>query len=161
MNIEEKVLASWDGIRAYVRPGWLYRGQRSADWHLATSLERCMQREDVPPSAAVDFERELLRDIEKLLRNKVPRAEVPVEDPVFIAAAAAERTRQADPGPRGHGHGVSQRPAGSQPGRHARTHAKKPHAGGGGGGGGGAHASSTTAKPTGQSMFSGGPRGRR
>ncbi len=110
-------------------------------------------------------ERELLRDIEKLLRNKVPRSEVPVTDPVFIAAAAAERTRQADPGPRGHGHGVSQRPAGSQPGRHARSHPKKPHASGGGGGGGGSASSTAAAaggtKPSGQSMFRGGPRGRR
>ncbi len=105
-------------------------------------------------------ERDLLRDIEKLLRNKVPRAEVPVEDPVFIAAAAAERTRQSDPGPRGHGHGVSQRPAGAQPGRHARTHAKNSRVTSSSGGG----ASSTTAgtpKPTGASMFRGGPRGRR
>ena len=101
-------------------------------------------------------ERDLLRDIEKLLRNKVPRAEVPVSDPVFIEAAASERTRQADPGPRGHGHGVSQRPAGSVPGRHARTHAKKPHASGST-----ATHAAVTPKPTGASMFRGGPRGRR
>ena len=104
-------------------------------------------------------ERDLLRDIEKLLRVKVPRSEVPVDDPVFIAAAASERTRQSDPGPRSHGHGVSQRPSGAQPGRHARSHPKK--ASSGGGGGGSSTSSAGSVKPTGQSMFSGGPRGRR
>ena len=105
-------------------------------------------------------ERELLREIEKLLRNKVPRAEVPFEDPVFIEAATAERSRQADPGPRGHGHGVSQRPAGSQPGRHARSHPKKPGSSSSSSSAGHS-ASAGTPKPTGQSMFRGGPRGRR
>ena len=97
-------------------------------------------------------ERELLRDIEKLLRNKVPREEVPTDDPVYIESLSAERARQAEPG-RSPGHGISQRPAGQQPGRHARSHAKKPHGSGGGGG--------SSAKPTGQSVFSGSPRGRR
>ncbi len=97
----------------------------------------------------------LLRDIEKLLRVKVPRAEVPEEDPVYIEALASERTRQADPGPRGSGHGVSSRSPGTQPGRHARSHPKKAA-----GGGGGAHSSSSSAaaKSTGASVFSGSPR---
>lgn len=64
----------------------------------------------------------LLRDIEKLLRNKVPRAVVPKDAPVFVEAVAAERARQSDPGPRSRMHGVSQRPPGKAPGRHARTH---------------------------------------
>jgi ATP-dependent RNA helicase RhlE len=74
----------------------------------------------------------LLRDIEKLLRAKVPREPVPVDDEVYQEALAAERSRQADPGPRQAGHGVSGRAPGQAPGRHARTHAKKPHGGGGG-----------------------------
>ena len=106
-------------------------------------------------------ERELLRDIEKLLRNKVPRAEVPVEDPVYIEAMVAERSRQADPGPRERGHGQSTRAAGAPMGRHARTHPKKPQSSGGASGGGSSAGSSTTPKPSGQSMFRGGPRGRR
>ncbi|HEY0882477.1 MAG TPA: ATP-dependent helicase, partial [Archangium sp.] len=103
-------------------------------------------------------ERELLRDIEKLLRNKVPRAELPVDDEVFKEAVAAERARQADPGPRGPNHGQSQRPAGAPLGRHARSHPKKPKAHHGGGGGGGGQ---PAAKPTGAVVFSGSPRGRR
>ena len=116
-------------------------------------------------------EKVLLRDIEKLLRVPVPRAEVPKDDPVFKEAVAAERSRQADPGPRGPGHGVSQRPAGAPLGRHARTHQKKHHAGGGGGHGGGGHGggghggghgghSGGGSKPTGQVVFSGSPRRR-
>jgi ATP-dependent RNA helicase RhlE len=66
----------------------------------------------------------LLQDIEKLLRAKVPREEVPRDDEVFLRELAAERARQADPGPRGPGHGVSTRPPGQAPGRHARTHGK-------------------------------------
>jgi ATP-dependent RNA helicase RhlE len=99
----------------------------------------------------------LLRDIEKLVRSRIPREPVPVEDEAYQTALAAERSRQSDPGPRRSDHGVSQRPAGAQPGRHARSHAKKP---GGGGGqarqGGGA----PTEKPRGVSVFSGGPRRR-
>jgi ATP-dependent RNA helicase RhlE len=99
----------------------------------------------------------LLRDIEKLTRAKVPRAEVPVDDPVYIAALASERTRQADPGPRSASHGQSRRPAGAQPGRHARTHPKK--ASTGGSTGGGAKSGGTTSSSSGSKVvFSGGPR---
>lgn len=78
----------------------------------------------------------LLRDIEKLLHAKVPRAQVPEDDEVFAKALAAERARQADPGPRPHGHGQPQRPHGQAPGRHARTHPKKPKPQGQASGGG-------------------------
>ncbi|MEW6430249.1 MAG: DEAD/DEAH box helicase [Myxococcota bacterium] len=68
----------------------------------------------------------LLKEIEKLIRAKVPRESVPRDDEVFRRAYAAERARQSDPGPRPPGHGQSQRPPGQPPGRHARTHPKKP-----------------------------------
>ncbi len=66
----------------------------------------------------------LLKDIEKLLRAPVPRAELPKDDEVYQKALLEERSRQANPGPRSQNHGVSQRPAGQQPGRHARSHAR-------------------------------------
>lgn len=66
MNVERIVLTSWDQIRAYVRPSWVYRGQRSADWELATSLERCVRREDISPEHVNSFERELLRDFQRV-----------------------------------------------------------------------------------------------
>jgi ATP-dependent RNA helicase RhlE len=88
----------------------------------------------------------LMREIEKLTRARVPREEVPYDDEVFATALAAERSRQADPGPRHHHQHQPQRPSGHQPGRHARTHPKKPkpqgqssggsHQGGHGQGGG-------------------------
>jgi len=102
----------------------------------------------------------LLRDIEKLLQAKVRREPVPRDDEVFVAMVAAERARQADPGPRQPGHGQSQRPPGHQPGRHARSHQKKhapaqpPHEGGHGHGQGGD-------APKGVVVFSSRPRRRR
>jgi len=62
----EKTLASWNEIRTYIHPAWVYRGQRSADWLLCTSLERCFQRENVPPEDRVRFESELQRDFRRV-----------------------------------------------------------------------------------------------
>jgi ATP-dependent RNA helicase RhlE len=70
----------------------------------------------------------LLRDIEKLTRSKMPRATLPTDDSVFLKAVAAERDRQADPGPRSSTHGQSSRPTGQPPGRHARSHSKSDRA---------------------------------
>ncbi len=67
----------------------------------------------------------LLKDIEKLTRAQVPRAEVPRESAVFRDEVSRRAAAQADPGPRQPGHGVSNRPAGATPGRHARSHPKK------------------------------------
>jgi ATP-dependent RNA helicase RhlE len=64
----------------------------------------------------------LLRDIERLTRTEVPRADVPRDSPIFKAEAA----RQANPGPAQQGHHQSTRPPGQPLGRHARTHPKKP-----------------------------------
>jgi hypothetical protein len=66
MSIEERVLASWDEIQLYIHPAWIYRGQRSADWDLGTSLERCFQREEVPPEDCPRFEWELQRDFRRV-----------------------------------------------------------------------------------------------
>ncbi len=100
----------------------------------------------------------LLRDIEKLLRVKVPREPLPKTDEVYMKALAEERTRQADPGPRRSDHGVSQRPAGQQPGRHARSHARNSRVSSGGGGGNSSGGGEK--KSTGAVVFSGRPRGR-
>lgn len=67
----------------------------------------------------------LLKAIEKLLRKPVARAEAPTEDEVFVREVEAERTRQSHPGARPADFGVSKRPKGQAPGRHARTHAKR------------------------------------
>jgi len=91
----------------------------------------------------------LLRGIEKLTRTKVPRGEVPRDEPVFIDAVAAERERQSHPGPQRHGHGQSGRPAGQPPGRHARTHKKKTASGHQGHGGSGHQPAQGTPQPAG------------
>jgi ATP-dependent RNA helicase RhlE len=67
-----------------------------------------------------------LREIEKFTRAALIRAEVPRDSAVFLKAIADDRARQADPGPRQPGAGQSSRPEGQAPGRHARTHPKKP-----------------------------------
>ena len=78
-------------------------------------------------SFAAPDEAQWLRAIEEFTRAAVPRAEVPRDTTVFKEAIAAEKARQADPGPR-----QSQpiRPADKPLGRHARTHPKKPKASG-------------------------------
>jgi ATP-dependent RNA helicase RhlE len=68
----------------------------------------------------------LLREIERFTRTTLPRAEVPRDRAIFREELARRATRQAEPGPRTAGHGVSSRPNGQAPGRHARTHARKP-----------------------------------
>jgi hypothetical protein len=100
-------------------------------------------------------ELDLLRDIERLTKAKTPRAEVPRQSPVFLRAMEAERTKQAHPGPPSPDHGRSSRPTGQQPGRHARSHPRKP----GGHGSGGASSGASTG--SGKTLFSGGPRRRR
>jgi ATP-dependent RNA helicase RhlE len=111
-------------------------------------------------------ERELLRDIEKFVKKPIPRGEVPRESETFQRYLREYAERMKDPGPpQQHQHA---RPQGQQPGRHARTHPKKPRSSGnwGGGGGGqshgghGAHGGGGQ-KASGQTVFSGRPRGRR
>jgi ATP-dependent RNA helicase RhlE len=70
----------------------------------------------------------LLRDIERFTRTTLPRAEVLRDRPEFQEELARRDRLRAHPGPRQPGHGVSGRPPGQAPGRHARTHAKKPAA---------------------------------
>ena len=92
-----------------------------------------------------------LRDIERLMRKPVPRVDVPRASPVFQSQLRSAAAHMADPGPRQRGHGVSGRPAGQPPGRHARSHPRRdrPETG--------------TTGPThrGAVMFSGSPRRRR
>jgi ATP-dependent RNA helicase RhlE len=75
-----------------------------------------------------------LHDIERLMRRPVPKAEVPRASPVFQSSLRSAEARLAHPGPRQPGHGVSGRPTGQPPGRHARSHPRRdrPETGGGG-----------------------------
>lgn len=66
MAVAQQTLASWNEIRSFVHPAWIYRGQRSAQWDLGTSLERCFQRENVPPEDRRRFEQDLQRDFRRV-----------------------------------------------------------------------------------------------
>ena len=93
-----------------------------------------------------------LRDIERLMRKPVPRVEVPRASPVFRSQLSSAAARMTDPGPRQRGHGVSGRPAGQPPGRHARSHPRRDRPESGNGQPSGAR---------GAVVFSGSPRRRR
>ena len=58
-------LRSWNDIHSYLKPGWIYRGQKSKDWPLMTSLERCCDREQIKPKDRVFNEAELFRDFRR------------------------------------------------------------------------------------------------
>ncbi len=106
----------------------------------------------------------LLKDIEKFTKKEIARAAVPRDSAVF----REEMTRQVDPGRPQPGHGQSGRPPGQQPGRHARSHPKKPQQQGQSQGGGGGHGGGGGGQPQGgygqprasapRTLFRGGPR---
>jgi hypothetical protein len=61
--------------------GWLYRGQRGADWSLQTSLERC-DRQGIPAARRVSVELELSREFRRAYHQyalHVPRPESVLE----------------------------------------------------------------------------------
>jgi hypothetical protein len=64
-KIATKRISEWNDIHHYARPGWLYRGHRSADWVIESSIERCFTRENTPIAERYDFEQELLRDFKR------------------------------------------------------------------------------------------------
>src|SRR5215472_5969396 len=72
-----------------------------------------------------------LRDIERLMRRPVPRSEVPRASPAFQSELHAATARQLHPGARQPDHGISGRPAGQAPGRHARSHPRRDRPGAG------------------------------
>jgi FRG domain len=65
MSISSVTLGSWNEIHSYLKPGWMYRGQKSTDWPLKTSLERCCEREKIKPKDRSYIESELLRDFRR------------------------------------------------------------------------------------------------
>lgn len=70
-------------------------------------------------------ERSLLKGIEKFTRQIIPHGEVPRDSGNFQERMTQKKSRQAHPGIKQPGHGISGRPVGKEPGRHARTHPKK------------------------------------
>jgi len=59
-------LASWDDIHPYAsRSGWLFRGERSTDWTLRTTLERCCDRLAVRPTLRRTIENRIIREFRR------------------------------------------------------------------------------------------------
>jgi ATP-dependent RNA helicase RhlE len=73
----------------------------------------------------------ILARIERIMRAKIPRVPVPREDAVFQAEWERLLAGQRDPGPPQKDHGVPKRAPGQAPGRHARTHKRRPPSGSG------------------------------
>lgn len=82
MPISSVVLGSWNEIHSYLKPGWMYRGQKTNDWPLMTSLERCCERERIKPENHHYIENELFRDFRRAYyqyAQHVPAAESVIE----------------------------------------------------------------------------------
>ena len=111
----------------------------------------------------------LLRDIERLTRTPLPKAEVPRDSEVFKQVMAQKATHGPSSGGGQRHHGRRQQHGGGGGGHKPKRHGGGGGGGGrsshgGGGGGGGGHASSSSGGGgggSGASVFRGGPRGRR
>ena len=96
----------------HVPEDYVHRIGRTARAAASGRASSFVAREDAP----------LLQAIERLTRARVPEGRVPRHEPHFAAMAQEYAAQQRHPGPRQPSHGVSSRPPGQPPGRHARTH---------------------------------------
>lgn len=80
----------------------------------------------VASTFATSKDRQMVEQVEKLMRGGIPRATVPREDSVFQAEWERHQAAQRDPGPPQKDHGVSKKTPDQAPGRHARSHGKGP-----------------------------------
>src|SRR5882757_9893311 len=65
MKIEKVTLKRWSEIHKFAKSGWLFRGQRDAEWELETSLERFCSNHRVPPRKRSALESRLLREFRR------------------------------------------------------------------------------------------------
>jgi hypothetical protein len=75
-------LSTWSEIHALAKHGWLYRGQRSAEWTLQTSLERCCNRESIDADRRPQIESEFIREFRRSFHQYaeyVPHPGAPLE----------------------------------------------------------------------------------
>jgi ATP-dependent RNA helicase RhlE len=85
----------------------------------------------VASTFATSKDEPMLARIQRIMRSKIPKARVPREDAVFQAEWERLLAAQRDPGPPQKDHGVSKIEPGQQPGRHSRTHKRRPTGGSG------------------------------
>ena len=75
-------LGCWNDINEYARHGWLYRGQASASWPLATSIQRRLDRLVVPPPERAALEQRLIREFHRAYHQyatRIPADSSPIE----------------------------------------------------------------------------------
>lgn len=65
MPIRELTLDRWKDLGSLDQPARIYRGQSDADWPLASSLERCIQRNAVPLDKIRGFEDLMFREFRR------------------------------------------------------------------------------------------------
>jgi hypothetical protein len=76
------VLTEWNQLHDLAKHGWLYRGQRAAEWPLQTSLERCCDRESIAPDRRSYIETEFIREFRRSYHQyaqHLPNPEAPLE----------------------------------------------------------------------------------
>lgn len=64
-EVDTTTLADVRELHELAKVGWLYRGQANTSWALSTSLERCCDRQGVPPTDRSAIEQELLREFRR------------------------------------------------------------------------------------------------
>jgi hypothetical protein len=77
---ETITLRSWEEIRSFQRPGWIFRGQADSRWALKTSLERAAERNPVPDVRVL--EDRLFREFRRIYHqyaNHIPGEDSRVE----------------------------------------------------------------------------------
>jgi FRG domain len=82
MTIATCRLQTWDEVRRYAQHGWIYRGQSSSAWDLATSLERCCSRHEVKPKNRYALESRLIREFPRAMHQyavHIPDADAVIE----------------------------------------------------------------------------------
>jgi hypothetical protein len=65
MSFNVETLTSWAGLSAYASRGFLFRGQREANWPLQTALERCCLQRSIPLSDRRTVEDRLFREFRR------------------------------------------------------------------------------------------------
>ena len=82
MAVSEITLETWDQIHAYQKDGWIYRGQRSSEWGLRTSLERCCARQKMELRECIQIESNLRREFGRAYHRygkHIPKTSAPIE----------------------------------------------------------------------------------
>ncbi len=82
MPFETRKLKAWADIHDYLQRPGLFRGQSNADWPLATSFDRCCERESVQKDDRARFEKALNREFRRAYHHydgHVPSSNAKIE----------------------------------------------------------------------------------